>query len=132
MSEGWTCVSRTRHFPRAVSSVPAARSFLEQICGHARLPSLVAENVVLLISELVSNAVLHGSGPSVIDVTVEPGHIRVAVHDEGQGAPQIQRHAPVDADHGRGLFLVEKLSTRWGIAPRTATGKSVWFEIDRL
>jgi serine/threonine-protein kinase RsbW len=86
----------------------------------------------LLVTELVSNAVVHAKGPSLW-LTVEEAAtdvLHVAVRDgSNQGIPRDCSQAPnVHQTGGRGLFMVSALSTRWGWDPLD-TGKSVWFEL---
>lgn len=123
--------SWTYRLPRAAASVPTARALVEEICGDFRMPIRVTETAVLLTSEVMSNAVLHGAGATTLTIEVRPGRLRVSVHDEGEGAPHVQRRLPPDADHGRGVFLVEALASRWGADRRSPVGKTVWFELDR-
>ena len=92
----------------------------------------VRETVVLLVSELVSNAVQHG-GPHGPDATVglqiepRPDRIRVAVTDAGTGDPRLGNGA-IDHPSGRGLLLVDAMASRWG-CDRLPVGKTVWFEL---
>jgi anti-sigma regulatory factor (Ser/Thr protein kinase) len=72
---------------------------------------------VLLASELVTNAVVHGAPP--VEITVGDAHPDV---------PQ-PRHAMREDEHGRGLLLVDRLSDRWGVDAHPP-GKSVWFELE--
>lgn len=87
---------------------------------------------VLLASELVSNAVEHG-GPhaptATIELKIDARHdcVRVEVSDAGQGEPLI-RNSAVNVASGRGLLIVQELSSRWG-CDRLPVGKTVWFEI---
>lgn len=110
------------------SASPArARRFVEDVLvrsGH----EAVLETALLLTSELVTNAVLHGQG-SDIGVTVRvDGGVRVEVHDNGPGIPSPKHYAD-DAGTGRGLLLVEAMSTAWGVEV-IGHGKTVWFEVD--
>jgi anti-sigma regulatory factor (Ser/Thr protein kinase) len=84
----------------------------------------------LLVSELVTNSVRHVSGstrPVALHVRIEDGSIRVEVHDGGAGF-QPGRLEPRGADGGFGLFLVERMASRWGVEVRDGT--RVWFELD--
>lgn len=81
----------------------------------------------LLVSELISNVVLHtGSRPSAWLERL-PGAVRIHVHDESGGEPTVLSPGPREAT-GRGLAIVEQLALRWGV-DRYEQGKSVWFEI---
>ncbi len=84
----------------------------------------VADTVLLLVSELVTNALLHGRPPVQVRVRRSPTAVVVEVHDDAQTLPR--RDDPGDGDeHGRGLQLVSALASRWGTRP-TVTGKAVW------
>ncbi len=65
-----------------------------------------------------------------LEVTVKPGSVRTEVHDEGPGFDPATTGTPRDNRGGWGLFLVERLSDRWGTA-RDTDGTSVWFELRR-
>ncbi|UNO40370.1 ATP-binding protein [Streptomyces sp. MST-110588] len=94
----------------------------------------VADTAKLLVSELVTNAHQHTTTPVVhMDVTVEPTRIHVAVWDDAPRERLYARDAPDAAEHGRGLSLVEALSSGWGV--NWAVGpcdlqKRVWFALD--
>ena len=86
----------------------------------------------LLVSELVTNAVVHAhSRASVVIVTGrDRTDVRIEVHDDGRDPPRLGGFDP-DALSGRGLALVDAISDRWGVEPSapTAPGKRVWFEL---
>ncbi|MFC7310333.1 ATP-binding protein [Streptomyces monticola] len=88
----------------------------------------VAEVAVLLVSELVGNAVRHtGARVFGLKMVRRPGWIRIEVRDPSRGLPCLMPVHEMDTS-GRGLFLVDKLSDRWGVdlLPR---GKTTWFEM---
>lgn len=91
----------------------------------------LAETLVLLVSELVTNAVVHTGRPAVLRLLFGPGcgTVRVEVADRS-AAPPLQRHADGGDTHGRGLELVDGLADRWGWQPEGA-GKHIWCELDR-
>ncbi|MCZ0207978.1 ATP-binding protein [Streptomyces sp. UMAF16] len=97
----------------------------------------LAETLILLVSELVTNAVVHTGRPAVLRLCLPgaaagsgaPSPVRVEVADTSTRAPQ-PRCAGDDATGGRGLALVECLADRWGWSPEGA-GKSIWCELDR-
>ncbi len=97
----------------------------------------VAETLILLISELVTNAVVHTGCPAVLRMLLPdvpgpadaPGTVRVEVADSSARPPR-PRHAEGDDTNGRGLELVDGLADRWGWQHEGA-GKSIWCEIDR-
>ncbi|MFJ7149527.1 ATP-binding protein [Streptomyces sp. NPDC100445] len=97
----------------------------------------LAETLILLVSELVTNAVVHTGRPAVLRLCL-PGPVagrgtsatvRVEVADTSSRAP-VARCAGDDATGGRGLALVDCLADRWGWSPDGA-GKSIWCELDR-
>ncbi|MGW2471729.1 ATP-binding protein [Streptomyces sp. NPDC001665] len=96
----------------------------------------LAETLILLISELVTNAVVHTGCPAVLRMLFGPagapggaGTVRVEVADASCRPPQ-QRHARGEDTGGRGLELVDGLADRWGWQPEGA-GKRIWCEVDR-
>jgi anti-sigma regulatory factor (Ser/Thr protein kinase) len=97
----------------------------------------LAETLILLVSELVTNAVVHTGRPAVLRLSL-PGPqaeaapsatVRVEVADTSSRAP-VPRCVGGDATGGRGLALVDCLADRWGWSPEGA-GKSIWCELDR-
>ncbi|MFD4141986.1 MULTISPECIES: ATP-binding protein [unclassified Streptomyces] len=92
------------------------------------LPAQTCEHAVLLVSELVGNAVRH-TGARVFGLRIQRrrGWVRVEVRDPSRGLPCLMPVQEMDTS-GRGLFLVDKLSDRWGVdlLPR---GKTTWFEM---
>ncbi|MFI1223036.1 MULTISPECIES: ATP-binding protein [unclassified Streptomyces] len=90
----------------------------------------LAETLILLISELVTNAVVHTGCPAVLRMLFGgAGTVRVEVADASD-CPPLQRHAEGDDTNGRGLELVDGLADRWGWLPEGA-GKQIWCEVDR-
>lgn len=83
----------------------------------------------LLLSELVTNALVHTGDGAVVAVSVEPQKLRVEVRDFVPGMPLSHVPNADDGTHGRGLVLVESLADSWGISAH-ALGKVVWFELD--
>jgi anti-sigma regulatory factor (Ser/Thr protein kinase) len=83
---------------------------------------------VLLTSELVTNAIRHELGETVmLIITCTGGHYRVDVHDTSRAVPVLV-DGPADTETGRGLLLVSSLSTTWGHYP-TPAGKAVYFTL---
>lgn len=88
----------------------------------------LAEHAVLLVSELVGNAVRHtGARTFGLRMLRRRGWVRIEVRDPSRGLPCLMPVQEMDTS-GRGLFLVDKLSDRWGVdlLPR---GKTTWFEM---
>jgi anti-sigma regulatory factor (Ser/Thr protein kinase) len=112
------------------SDAPAvARRF---VADHAdSLPEALIDDAELLVSELVTNAVQHGCPAITLQVRTHPPRIGISVHDEGAAVPPEQPvPAPPSATQGRGLLLVDKISSEWGVTPSDPPpGKTVWFEL---
>jgi anti-sigma regulatory factor (Ser/Thr protein kinase) len=96
------------------------------------LSAATFQTLVLLVSEVVSNAVLHSKGPAQAPIkltaTVSADAVHISVTDAGGGFVPKQRD-PASIHDGYGLYLVDKAARRWGV---DATGPtSVWFELAR-
>ena len=106
-----------------------ARQEFRERNGH--LPEGVLKHVELLLSELVTNAVLHGAehSPIGIEVAESPECVRVAVTNSG---PAFAWRAPPDPSGlqvgGRGLLIVRQTARAWGLT-RGEDANTVWFEI---
>lgn len=115
------------HFGAGWESAGAARRFVS-----ATLASWGCDAfdyvATLLVSELVSNALLHAGTELDVVLRRPDGGIRVEVHDRTHRLPA-RKHYSVTSTTGRGLALVEDLARDWG-AEVTAEGKFVWFEFD--
>jgi anti-sigma regulatory factor (Ser/Thr protein kinase) len=115
---------------RNVQAPAIARAAISGLCQDLRLPDTLRQTLVLLISEVVSNAVLHSSGPPDAPITVTamvtPEVFRITVTDAGDGFTPAQRD-PARVEGGYGLFLLEKAASRWGVEASSPT--TVWFEL---
>ena len=80
---------------------------------------------MLLVSELVSNSVLHGGPPVVVAIECDGDALQVRVRD-GSSVMPARRTAGHGDESGRGLALVDTLSSDWGVDPKP-DGKHVWF-----
>jgi anti-sigma regulatory factor (Ser/Thr protein kinase) len=108
--------------PRDAGAPRRARALLRE---HANgLDRAQVDTAVLLISELVTNAVLHGTGEIRLVIEIEDGDARFSVCDEGDGTPVIREQPGPDG--GWGLRLVGQLASRWGVRPERT---EVWFEL---
>jgi anti-sigma regulatory factor (Ser/Thr protein kinase) len=113
---------------RPESAATARRLAQVVVLRQWGLTPRMTEDAVLLVSELVGNAVRH-TGARVFGLRMRRrrGCIRVEVRDPSRGLPCLMPVHELDVS-GRGLFLVDKLSDRWGVdlLPR---GKTTWFEM---
>jgi anti-sigma regulatory factor (Ser/Thr protein kinase) len=116
----------TLDLPPDPRSVTRARELVRAHVGPLA-PTEAAEVAALLVTELVTNAVLHARTTIALAVDVEPGRIRLRVADESDAVPTRRNYAPEVAT-GRGLALVDQLATAWGVDPSSG-GKEVWAEI---
>ncbi|MEV7520324.1 ATP-binding protein [Streptomyces sp. NPDC091371] len=87
-----------------------------------------AEDVLLVVSELVANARLHGGGPSSLLLRRTGDGLRVEVTDRSPTLPVLQRDAHPARPGGHGLLIVDRLARRWGAEPLDG-GKRVWVEV---
>jgi anti-sigma regulatory factor (Ser/Thr protein kinase) len=88
----------------------------------------VIPDAELLVSELVTNAVLHARSASRVTIERQGATLRISVFDTSPTRPRLRNYGP-EAVTGRGLLLVDRISDRWGVE-QVPTGKTVWFEID--
>ncbi|MGH9109094.1 MAG: ATP-binding protein [Acidimicrobiales bacterium] len=90
-------------------------------------PESAVETVQLLLSEVVTNAVLHAATTVDLRLVPERGGVRLEVADGAAAAPILKHYGP-DADTGRGLHLLTHLADGWGVL-RSQDGKVVWFVV---
>ncbi|MFJ9059417.1 MULTISPECIES: ATP-binding protein [unclassified Streptomyces] len=112
-----------------LSAVGEVRAELREFLRRRRRPE-EAEVAQLLLSELVTNALIHTRHGAVVTVTSAPTRLRVEVRDfvTGQDPAPYVPNAD-DGTHGRGLLLVQSLADSWGVMTQ-ALGKVVWFELN--
>jgi anti-sigma regulatory factor (Ser/Thr protein kinase) len=116
--------------PSDASAAAIARQFVEDNRDHIR-PDLI-QDAQVLVSEIVTNAVLHGKGQITLLVRVDEPSIGVAVADSGDKLPVKPHGAPPPSQpSGRGLMIVDALASAWGVTPNSdpLPGKVVWFEL---
>jgi anti-sigma regulatory factor (Ser/Thr protein kinase) len=109
--------------PRAAGLARAhTRAFL-----RGRALATLTDDAELLASELVTNVIRHAGGRPQLTLTKDASAVRIGVSDKGFGLPSLQ--APdLDTLTGRGLFLVDRLSARWGFT-REPDCSTVWCEL---
>jgi anti-sigma regulatory factor (Ser/Thr protein kinase) len=121
---------RTRTLDALPGAVSEARRWVGAVAGDL-LAAEQAENLRLVVSEIVTNALRHGPVGDHIDVAVtpKPGFLCVQVTDDGPGLAPRPRALETEQDGGFGLFFVEQLTRRWGVT-RENRRTRVWFELD--
>lgn len=113
-----------RRFGYALDSVAEARLYVRRVLEDQ--PQELIDVAELLTSELATNAIIHAA--SGFDLEIDVGRtIRVEVRDAGGGRPAVLQAGPQDGS-GRGLGLVQALSSAWGVIP-SSPGKTVWYEL---
>jgi anti-sigma regulatory factor (Ser/Thr protein kinase) len=113
----------------AASAALVRHSIADDLAARAVAPDSI-EDVVLVASELVGNAVLHtDQGPGKLSVAwdVEPGAVVVRVADPSDELPR-RRTSHADATSGRGLAIVAAIASDWGVL-RGGRGKQVWARV---
>ncbi|MFD7919079.1 ATP-binding protein [Streptomyces sp. NPDC059740] len=115
-----------RGFEVAMAPEPVLVARIRRIAATSlrrwAVPVALAEDVVVVVSELVTNAVEHGFGDVELRMRHHGGEVRVEVSDDNP-APARLRHAAEDETGGRGLFLVDVLARNWGV---TRDGRTTW------
>lgn len=113
---------------READAVPKARRFVgSSLAGE---PAGAVHAVELVVTELVTNSLLHGEPPVYIRLIHQGGSIRVEVEDAGAHLPVVGLHDP-ESMTGRGLSVVAGMSSGWGVDPGRRGGKVVWAELPR-
>jgi DNA-binding NarL/FixJ family response regulator len=125
---GGSLANRAR-VDRDLASSRAARRFMEETLAQWDCRELL-DSVKLLVSELVTNAVVHADSEAEVAVILSGSALRVEVADNGSGTIEPREAADFDTS-GRGMALVETMSSRWGTEPRPGGGRVTWFEIER-
>lgn len=119
-------VSQCRDFTRLALTewqwLPAAGSG----SGHT---DETADDVLLLVSEVVANACLHAGGPRSLLLRCTADRLRIEVTDGSPAPPAVRPSADPAVPGGHGLLIVERLAREWG-SERVGGGKCVWVEVD--
>lgn len=117
---------------RTVHAPALARTAISERLVEMGIDGSYGQTVVLLVSEIVSNAVRHSGGdaasPIVLAATVAADAVRVSVSDGGEGFTPRPRD-PEQLGDGYGLYLLEKAASSWGVEDEEGT--TVWFELVR-
>ncbi|MFJ4693291.1 SpoIIE family protein phosphatase [Streptomyces sp. NPDC088766] len=119
----------TWRLPARDDAPARARAQVSALLRQWRTRDDTRDNVSLLVSELVTNAVRHATGPITVRL-IRAGHgLLCEVGDTGNGRPRLSLGGLLD-EGGRGLHIVHRLTTRWGVR-WTETGKVVWATVVR-
>jgi DNA-binding response OmpR family regulator len=122
----------SERFGQDAQSPRAARRFVTRaLTGWDDEESDLTDTVTLLVSELVTNAVIHAGSEVEVMVRLTATAARIEVTD-GSAQAIAPRDATFEEDSGRGLALVGTLAQRWGVRPAAGGGKTVWFEVLRF
>ena len=120
-------VDVSAEFPAQVSATPGARHLVADAVRRWGHHGLLVADAELVATELAANAIRHAGMPFRVAVHRYGPVVRIGVHDRATGVP-----ARLDADPvrlgGRGLYLIEAVSRRWGVEV-TPDGKTVWAEL---
>jgi hypothetical protein len=116
--------SAVRHIPAEEGAVQHTRAFVTTTLRDWSIPVDLADDIVLLVSELVTNAVVHGKPPIELCLRRTTDQVVLEVYDGTTVLPRKLRPTPED-EHGRAMQLVTLLAHRWGTRP-TQHGKAVW------
>jgi len=109
------------------AAVGRARRFVHDQCHAAGVNDDTSETAVLLVSEIVTNAFLHGRSRARVAFRTTDDRLRVEVGDDNSRLPQ-RAEPDHEALNGRGLAIVDTLAADWGAAQHDG-GKVVWFEL---
>ncbi|WP_234534658.1 SpoIIE family protein phosphatase [Streptomyces shenzhenensis] len=118
----------TWQLPARDDTAARARALAAPLLRRWHTGEQAGDNALLVISELVTNAVRFGTGPVTVRLVRTGSRLTCEVGDTGNGRPRLRRGDPLDSA-GRGLYVVHKLTTRWGVR-WTQTGKAVWAELE--
>lgn len=118
----------TWRLPARGDTATRARALASLLLRRWHTDDQARDSALLVISELVTNAVRFGTGPVTVRLVRSGNGLSCEVGDSGHGRPRLSRGELLD-DSGRGLHVVHKLTTRWGVR-WTDTGKAVWAELE--
>jgi DNA-binding NarL/FixJ family response regulator len=113
----------------SLTSAREARVFTESALSEWQVAD-ITDDVLLVVTELVNNAVTHARSGCELRISVNPLTLRVEVVDEGSGTPDPLPPSST-RNHGRGLHLIDALTAAWGYEPVPTGGKMVWAELLR-
>ncbi len=124
--------SSTIWLPRSRRAPAEARRRLSSLLSSVPGGERYRDSGALVVSELVTNALLHGTPPGYLiylALDINSIRLRVEVHDARRDRVPVLAAPGLDGEAGRGLQLVKSLAERWGCCPREPRGKIVWCEV---
>ncbi|MEV5436530.1 SpoIIE family protein phosphatase [Streptomyces sp. NPDC052682] len=119
----------TWRLPARYDAAARARALVSGPLGQWRVRDDTRDSVLQVVGELVANAVRFARGPLTVRLIRTGNGLLCEVGDTGNGRPRLGRNGPYD-DSGRGLHVVHRLTTRWGVR-WTDHGKVVWAAVGR-
>jgi anti-sigma regulatory factor (Ser/Thr protein kinase) len=119
---------RRIELPPKPSSPSRARDFLRELFERWEIDGVAKEDGALLVTEIVTNAILHAKSSVVVEISRVDNTVEVAVTDSGGGVVRLQEPEP-DSVTGRGLRLVDRLSSKWSVT-ENRVGKTVRFTLN--
>ena len=111
-------------YDRQAASAAEARSWTDAFLAERAIDGRVRDDALLVVSELVTNALMHGEGAIVLRASATASAVRLSVTDSGVDLPEL---LPLDPKRigGLGLIVVDRIAAEWGVAPFPG-GKTVW------
>jgi anti-sigma regulatory factor (Ser/Thr protein kinase) len=111
-------------YDRDAANVGEARSWIDTFLAERAIEDTVRDDAQLVVSELVTNALMHGDGELVLRASINDAAVHVSVTDSGDELPEV---LPIDPSRigGLGLIVVGRVASDWGVAPFPG-GKTVW------
>lgn len=128
MSERRSAPRKRIALPSGTAAPAKARAATAGLVAEWHLETL-SDDLALVVSELVTNAVLHGRPPLHLELQADDRRVTVAVADGSPDGP-LPRSADCDAEGGRGMPLIDILSAERGVRPQPP-GKTVWAALER-
>ncbi|MFF4902838.1 SpoIIE family protein phosphatase [Streptomyces sp. NPDC001068] len=126
-------VARLHVHRRDLRAVREARAFVrERLCAWGLVD--LSDDLALITSELVTNALIHAGSDVDLRLRVTGGRVRLEVRDSDTDPPvptaySLSEEGSARAEHGRGLYLVDALACTWNTSP-SGRGKTVWLEME--
>ena len=127
MGEALTVNARLR-LPAGADAPSRARDVLRRRCVDANVTAEAMETAALLLSEAVTNAVVHAGGEPLVELELDAGLLHVSVTDQDGTGPLLMPGPDLTAEGGRGLRLIAALADEWGVRYGNAS-KAVWFSL---